>query len=182
MANVLCLLVVLMRVFLTASVGLYQDFIMITDFSNKVLKNNPTDVFQISTRSLLECSAQCGRHCNCFGFNELTKVCRVFKTCDWAAEMESEDGWTYHSIKESGEMHFTIHWESTSHVMNCFYLLIFFLYFLRMLILCLHHSENICLEYQVIYSINRCIFCELFLALCYICHTGMSTKLLSYSI
>ena len=107
----LCRLVLLSRVFLVTPIGLYYDFIMITDFSNKVLKNNLTEVSQSSSRSLLDCSTQCGPCCCCFGFNTLTKVCRVFKTCDKADVTENEEGWIYHSIKESaelGEINFTV--------------------------------------------------------------------------
>ena len=100
----LCKLVLLSRVFLVKPIGLYYDFIMITDFSNKVLKNNLTEVSQSSSRSLLDCSTQCDHCCGCFGFNTLTKVCRVFKTCDKADVTEYDEGWMYHSIKESAEL------------------------------------------------------------------------------
>ena len=108
MAKFMCMLVLLTRFYLATSVGLYQDFVMITDFSNKVLKNNFTEVSQSSSRSLLDCSTQCGWCCHCFGFNTLTKVCRVLKRCDRADVTEHEEGWIYHSLKEmheKGEFH-----------------------------------------------------------------------------
>ena len=108
MAKFMCMLVLLTRFYLATSVGLYQDFVMITDLSNKVLKNNFTELSQSSSRSLLDCSTQCGRCCHCFGFNTLTKVCRVFKRCDRADMTEHEEGWIYHSLKEiheKGEFH-----------------------------------------------------------------------------
>ena len=106
MAKFMCMLVLLTRFYLATSVGLYQDFVMITDLSNKVLKNNFTEVSQSSSRSLLDCSTQCGWCCHCFGFNTLTKVCRVLKRCDRADVTEHEEGWIYHSLKvmhEKGE-------------------------------------------------------------------------------
>ena len=118
MATIFSMIIALTRVFLAASVGLYQDFVMITDFSNKVLKNNSIEVSEISTRSLLDCSAQCGLCCSCFGFNKLSNICRVFNTCDWAGETEYEEGWIYHSIKRLGKIHITIQLESTCHPMN----------------------------------------------------------------
>ena len=109
MAKFMCMLVFLTRVYVATSIGLYHDFVMITGFSNKVLKNSWKEISHSSSRSLLDCSTQCGRCCNCFGFNTLTKVCRVFKRCDRTDFTEHEEGWTYHSLKdlhEKGESHY----------------------------------------------------------------------------
>ena len=65
---------------------------------------------------LLDCSTQCGQCCGCFGFNTLTKVCRVIKTCDKADVTEHEEGWTYHYLRdlhEKGEFRSTVQLEST---------------------------------------------------------------------
>ena len=116
MAKSMCMLVLLTRVYLATSEGLYQDFVMITDLSNKVLKNSWKEVSQSFSRSLLDCSTQCGRCCGCFGFNTLTKVCRVLKTCDKADVTEHEEGWTYHYLRdlhEKGEFRSTVQLEST---------------------------------------------------------------------
>ena len=109
MAKYMCMLVLLTRVYVATSIGLYHDFVMITDFSNKVLNNSWKEISQTPTRSLLDCSTQCGRCCHCFGFNTLTKVCRVFKGCDKTDVTKHEEGWTYHSLKdlhEKGEFHY----------------------------------------------------------------------------
>ena len=98
MAKSMCMLVLLTRVYLETSEVLYQDFIMITDFFNKVLKYSWNEVSQSSSRSLIDCSTQCGQCCGCFGFNTLTTVCRVIKTCDKADVTEHEEGWTYHYL------------------------------------------------------------------------------------
>ena len=124
MDSFLCNLLLLTRVFLATSVGLNKDFVMITDFSNKVLKNHLKEVSQSSSRSLLDCSTQCGRCCGCFGFNTLTKVCRVFKTCGKADVIEHEEGWTYHYLRdlhEKGEFRSTVQLGTTllsSHALN----------------------------------------------------------------
>lgn len=115
MAKLMCMLVLFTCVYLATSVGLYQDFVMITDLSNKVLKNSSKNVSQSSARSLLDCSTQCSRCCGCFGFNTLTKVCRVLRTCDMADVKEYEEGWIYHSLKElheKSEVNCTVHLES----------------------------------------------------------------------
>ena len=75
----LCKLVFISRVFVVTPIGFYNDFIMITDFSNKVLKNNLTEGSQSSSRSLLDCSTQCGQCCGCFEFNILTNVSCIQK-------------------------------------------------------------------------------------------------------
>ena len=108
MAKFMSIFVLLTRIYLATSVVLYHDFVMITDFSNKVLKNSWKEISQSSSRSLLDCSTQCGRCCGCFGFNTLTKVCRVLKRCDKTDVTEHEEGWTYHSLKDlhkKGESH-----------------------------------------------------------------------------
>ena len=108
MAKFMCMLVLLTRFYSATSVGLYQDFVMITDFSNKVLKNSWKEISQSSSRSLLDCSTQCNRCCGCFGFNTLTKICRVFRGCNNADVTGPEKGWIYHSLKElheTGEFH-----------------------------------------------------------------------------
>ena len=48
MAESMCMLVLLRRVYLATSEGLYQDYVMINDLSNKVLKNSWKEVSQSS--------------------------------------------------------------------------------------------------------------------------------------
>ena len=111
MAESMRMLVLLRRVYLAISGGLYQDYVMITDLSNKVLKNSWKEVSQSSSRFLLDCNTQCGQCCGCFGFSTLTKVCRVLKTCDKADVTEHEEGWT--CLAENGEFRSTVQLEST---------------------------------------------------------------------
>ena len=111
MAKYMFMLVLLTRVYVATSIGLYHDFVMITDFSNKVLKTNLTEVSQFSSKSLLECGARFDQFCGCFGYNKQTQVCRVFKTCSRNDLMEYEEGWIYYSLdklSEKGEFHCTI--------------------------------------------------------------------------
>ena len=102
MAKFFHLLIFFSRILLATTDGLDHYFVMITDLSNKVPKNNLTEVSQSSSKSLLECGMRCDR-CGFFGFNTQTKVCRVFKTCSRTALTEYEEGWIYYSLDKLGE-------------------------------------------------------------------------------
>ena len=99
------------RILLATTGGLNHYFVMITDFSNRVLKTRLTEVSEFSSKSLLECGMKFDQFCGCFGYNTQTQVCRVFKTCSMNGPMEYEEGWIYYSLdklSEKGEFHCTI--------------------------------------------------------------------------
>ena len=111
MAKFVYLFIFFTRILLATTGGLNHYFVMITDFSNRVLKTSLTEVSEFSSKTLLECGMKFDQFCGCFGYNTQTQVCRVFKTCSMNGPMEYEEGWIYYSLdklSEKGEFHCTI--------------------------------------------------------------------------
>ncbi|XP_078327584.1 techylectin-5B-like isoform X1 [Crassostrea virginica] len=103
MAKFVYLLIFFTRILLATTGGLNHYFVMITDFSNRVLKTSLTEVSEFSSKSLLECGMKFDQFCGCFGYNTQTQVCRVFKTCSMNGPMEYEEGWIYYSLDKLSE-------------------------------------------------------------------------------
>ena len=101
MAQVVFMLIIFSRILSATSVGVFHYFRENTELSNKALKNTLNK--DIQTSSLFDCGARCHRCCRCFGFNTVTKICRVLLTCDQNDAIGIEEGWIYHYRNELGE-------------------------------------------------------------------------------
>ena len=104
MAKLVYLLIFSTCILATPSNEQYYHFKINTAFSGKVFKNTLLGSFRSSTRSLLKCATKCDRSCRCFGFNALTNMCHVFKSCVQNDVIGHEEGWIYYSSKKSGEL------------------------------------------------------------------------------
>ena len=104
MAQIVYFLIFSTCILATPTNGQYYHFKINTAFSSKVLKNTLLGSFRSSTRSLLKCATKCDRSCRCFGFNALSKMCLVFKSCVQNDVIGHEDGWIHYSSKKSGEV------------------------------------------------------------------------------
>lgn len=51
----------------------------------------------------IDCAIKCNRCCACFGFNSLTKKCRIYKSCDVSNVSWDGAGWRYYVFNKLGE-------------------------------------------------------------------------------
>lgn len=51
----------------------------------------------------IDCAIKCNRCCACFGFNSLTKKCRIYKSCDVSNVSGDGAGWRYYVFNKLGE-------------------------------------------------------------------------------
>lgn len=51
----------------------------------------------------IDCAIKCNRCCACFGFNSLTKKCRIHQSCDVSNVSGDGAGWRYYVFNKLGE-------------------------------------------------------------------------------
>lgn len=64
-----------------------------SEFIDEVFSAQP--IVERGPVTLIECASECKRCCTCFGFNTLTKKCRVYESCDEENVNGMERGWKY---------------------------------------------------------------------------------------
>lgn len=67
-------------------------------YQNKSYSN--IEMVEMYSESLIQCAIQCMNKCNCFGFNDLKHICRVYEDCDFDTVFEWDAGWVYHSASK----------------------------------------------------------------------------------
>lgn len=80
-------------IFVTVRSFITRHFKANEELSNKLLMHTLLESRRV--RSNIRCAILCDNRCNCFNFNSLSGMCRLYSLCDLSDTTTSEAGWTY---------------------------------------------------------------------------------------
>lgn len=79
----------------------FRYYIENTDFVDKIV--GTLLGVEKGPMPFIDCAIKCNRCCACFGFNSLTKKCRIHQSCDVSNVSGDGAGWRYYVFNKLGE-------------------------------------------------------------------------------